>query len=176
FAKHAFKSREERISRRRREHLVVRDRSILEDAELRGGLEVQHRSLFFLDLRIVAAKRTVCERIASELRIESAENKLVERGTTVRHGLFRLYARRVLRGEGNPLPSFRKGVFATSELASLWQLPSLDYLTVPFARSGVPLAPAPPGITRAQEGGTLRDSIGPVTIAVELRKQNTAVP
>ncbi len=176
FARHLYKRREERISRRRREHLVVHDRSMLDDAELRGGLEVQHRSLFFLDLRVIAAERRVCERIASELRIELAENRLVERGTAMRHGLFGLYTRRVLRGEGNPLPSFRKGVFATSELASLWQLPSLDYLNVPFARSSVPLAPAPPGIARPSEGGTLRDSIGPVTISTELRKQNTAVP
>jgi hypothetical protein len=175
-ARRAFKSREARLSRERREHAVVHDRSMLDDAELRGGLEVQHRSLFFLDLRVIAGERSLCERIASELRIELAENRLVERGTAVRHGLLRLYARRVRRGEGNPLPSFRKGVFATSELASLWQLPSLDYLTVPFARSGLPLAPAPPGILRPAEGGTLCDSIGPVSISPELRKQNTAVP
>jgi len=175
-ARRAFKSREARLSRERREHVVAHDRSMLDDAELRGGLDVQHRSLFFLDLRVIAGERAVCERIASELRIELAENRLVERGTAVRHGLFSLYTRRVRRGEGNPLPPFRKGVFATSELASLWQLPSLDYLTVPFARSSLPLAPAPPGIFRPGEGGTLCDSIGPVSIATELRKQNTAVP
>ncbi len=174
FAKHVFKSREQRISRRRREHAPPR--SMLDDAEMRGGLEVQHRGLFFVDIRVIAGERRVCERIASELRIETAENRLMERGTALRHGLLGLYTRRVRRGEGNPLPSFRKGVFATSELASLWQLPSLDYLTVPFARSGVPLAPAPPGIVRVRDGGTLRDAIGPVTIAAELRKQNTAVP
>jgi hypothetical protein len=175
-ARRAFKSREARLARERREHLVVHDRSMLDDVELRGGLDVQHRSLFFLDLRVIAGERSVCERIASELRIELAENRLIERGTAVRHGLLGLYARRVRRGEGNPLPSFRKGVFATSELASLWQLPSLDYLSVPFARSSLPLAPAPPGIFRPTEGGTLCDSIGPVSVATELRKQNIAVP
>jgi hypothetical protein len=175
-AKRAFKSRETRLARERREHVLARDRSMLDEAELRGGLEAQHRSLFFLDLRVVAGERERCERIASELRIELAENRLVERGTAIRHGLLGLYGRRVRRGEGNPLPSFRKGVFATSELPSLWQLPSLDYLAVPFARSGVPLAPAPPAICRPTEGGTLRDSLGAVSIAVELRKQNTAVP
>jgi hypothetical protein len=177
FAKHVYKRREARLSRERREHLVVRDRSMVEDAELRGGLEVQHRPLFFADLRVIAPTRAACERIASELRAQAAENRLVERGTTVRHGLLGLYARRVQRGEGNPLPSFHKGVFASSELAAMWQLPSVDYLTVPFARSAVPLAPAPPAIFRPGDGrGTLRDAGGPVSIHVDLRKQNTAVP
>jgi len=177
FAKHVYKRREARLSRERREHLVVRDRSMVEDAELRGGLEVQHRPLFFADLRVIAPTREACERIASELRAQGAENRLVERGTAVRHGLLGLYARRVARGEGNPLPSFHKGVFASSELAAMWQLPSVDYLTVPFARSALPLAPAPPAIFRSRDGhGTLRDADGPVSIHVDLRRQNTAVP
>jgi hypothetical protein len=177
FAKHLYKRHEARLSEERREHLLIRDRSLVEDAELRGGLDVQHRPLFFVDLRVIAGKRIVCEQIASELRTEGAENRLIERGTAVRHGLLRLYGRRVLRGEGNLLPSFRKGVFASTELALLWQLPSVDYLTVPFARSGLPLAPAAPGVLRPGEGrGTLRDALGPVSIHMELRRQNTAVP
>jgi Replication-relaxation len=177
FAKHLYKRHEARLSRERREHLFMRDRSMVEDAELRGGLEVQHKPLFFVDLRVVAPNRAVCERIASELRAEGAENRLVERGTAVRHGLLGLYGRRVLRGEGNPLPSFHKGVFASSELAAIWQLPSVDYLTVPFARTGLPQAPAPPGIFRPTDGpGTLRDALGAVSIHVALRRQNTAVP
>jgi Replication-relaxation len=177
FAKHLYKRHEAHLSRARREHLLIRDRSMVEDAELRGGLEVQHKPLFFVDLRVIAPNRSVCEGIASELRAEGAENRLVERGTTVRHGVLGLYTRRVQRGEGNPLPSFHKGVFASSELAPIWQMPSIDYLTVPFARSGLPLAPAPPAIFRPPDGhGTLRDALGEVSIHVELRKQNTAVP
>ncbi len=177
FAKHLFKHHEARLSRRRRAHFPPRDRSVLDDAELRGALEVQHRPLFFVELRVVAASRSACERVAFELRAESAENRLVERGTGLRHGLLGLYARRVQRGEGNPLPSFRKGVFTTAELAPIWHLPSVDYLTVPFARAGLPLVPAPPGIFRPADGtGTLRDSDGAVSIHVDLRKQNTAVP
>jgi hypothetical protein len=150
---------------------------MVEDAELRGGLEVQHKPLFFVDFRVIAPNRAVCERIASELRAEGAENRLVERGTAVRHGLLGLYGRRVERGEGNPLPCFHKGVFASAELAPIWQLPSVDYLTVPFARTGLPLAPAPPGIFRPGDGrGTLRDALGAVSIHEDLRKQNTAVP
>jgi hypothetical protein len=176
-AKRLYKRHEARLSRERREHAIVRDRSMVDDAELRGGLDVQHKPLFFVELRVIGPDRTSCERIASELRVQGAENRLVERGTTLRHGVLGLYSRRVQRGEGNPIPSFNKGVFASTELAALWQLPSSDYATVPFARSSVPLAPAPPAILRPTQGaGTLRDAIGPVSIHAEMRKQNVAVP
>jgi hypothetical protein len=176
-AKCLYKGREARLSRQRRAHLPARDRSLVDEVELRGGLDVQHRPLFFVDLRVSAPSRRVCERIASQVRAEGAENRLIERGTTVRERVFGLYARRVARGEGNPLPSLRKGVFASTELASLWQLPSVDYMTVPFARMALPLAPAPPAILRPRDGtGALRDTLGHVSIHPELRKQNTAVP
>jgi hypothetical protein len=176
-ARHLYRSHEAHIARERREHIHPRDRSLLSDAELRGGLELQHRALFFVDIRVVAPDRGVCERVASELRAEGAENRLVERGTAVRHGVLGLYERRVQRGEGNALPSLRTSVFAATELASVWQLPSVDYMTVPFERAALPLAPAPPSIFRPRDGdGTLRDAHGGVSIHVELRKQNTAVP
>ena len=176
-AKHLYKRHELRLSRERHDHLVTRDRSLVEDSELRGGLDVQHRPLFFVELRVIARDRSQCERIASELRVEEAENPLVERGTGVRHGLLGLYTRRVRRGEGNPLPSFHKGVFASTELAALWHLPSIDYAAVPFERGVLPVAPAPPAILRPADGvGTLRDAFGPVSIHPAMRKQNTAVP
>jgi hypothetical protein len=176
-AKRLYKRHEARLSRERRDHLEIRDRSMVEDIELRGGLDVQHRPLFFVDLRVIASDRAQCEQIASELRAEEAENRLVERGTAVRHGLFSLYTRRVQRGEGNPLPSFHKGVFASTELAAIWHLPSVDYSTTPFARGVLPVAPAPPAILRPADGvGTLRDALGPVSIHPAMRKQNTAVP
>jgi hypothetical protein len=179
YASRRFRSREHRLARERRAHLFVRDRSMADEEELRGGLDLQHRPLFFAELRVLGSERRACERIASELRVESAENRLVERGTTIRHGLLALYGRRLQRGEGNPLPGFLRGVFAPSELASLWHLPSIDFLSVPFARVATPLAPAPPAIMRPRAGegaGTLLDAIGPVTIAPRLRRQNTAVP
>jgi hypothetical protein len=178
-AKRLYKRREAHLSRERRDHLnfAVRDRSMVEDIELKGGLDVQHRPLFFVDLRVIAPDRGKCERIASELRAEEEENRLVERGTTVRHGVFGCYSRRVQRGEGNPLPSFHKGVFASTELAAIWHLPSIDYAAVPFARGVLPVAPAPPAILRPADGvGTLRDALGPVSIHPMMRKQNTAVP
>ncbi len=176
-SKRTYKRHEHHLSRQRKLRLPPLDRSMVEDEELKGGLEVQHRSLFFVELRVVGPNRGVCERIATQLRADTAENRLVERGTAVRQGWFGLYSRRVLRGEGNPLPSIRKGVFAATELASLWHMPSVDYSIVPFARDPVPLAPAPPAILRPREGtGTLRDAHGPVSIHTELRRQNTAVP
>jgi len=176
-AKSLFKHHEAELSRRRREREPMLDRSMVEDVELRGGLELQHRPLFFTELRVVGSSRAACEQIASELRAEGAENRLVERGTSIRQGALGIYTRRVLRGEGNPLPCFLRGVFASSELAALWQLPSSDYAVVPLARSPLPLAPAPPGVFRPGEGrGVLRDALGPVSIHPALRKQNTAVP
>jgi hypothetical protein len=176
-SKSSYKRHEHHLSRQRKLRLPPLDRSMVEDEELKGGLDVQHRPLFFVDLRLIGPSRAVCERIASELRAESAENRLVERGTQVRHGWFGMYTRRISRGEGNPLPSIRKGVFASTELANVWQMPSLDYSTVPFARNPLPLAPAPPLIFRPLEGvGTLRDASGPVSIHPQLRRQNTAVP
>ena len=177
WAKWRYKRHEDHLSRERHEHLWVRDRSLVEEVELRGGLEVQHRPLYFADLRVLAPTRRGCEQIASELRAEGAENRLVERGAAVRHGLLGLYGRRVQRGEGNPCPGLHKGVMASTELAALWHAPSIDYATVPFARSALPLAPAPPAIMRPREGeGVLRDAHGPVAIHPRMRRQNTAVP
>ena len=128
--------------------------------------------------RASAPTRRVCERIASELRAEGAENRLVERGTAVRHGLLGLYRGGCERGEGNPLPSLRKGVFASTELAALWQLPSIDYATVPFARSAAAAgarAARDPAPARAG-GARCATRYGPVSIHPQMRRQNTAVP
>lgn len=174
-SKRLYKRHETHLSHERRVRLD--DRSMVEDSELRGGLDLQHRPLFFADLRVVAPDREQCEQIASELRAAQAENRLIERGTSIRHGVFGVYGRRVLRGEGNPLPCWHAGVFAATELASIWHLPSVDYATVPFARCALPVAPAPTAIWRPTEGaGTLRDALGAVSIHPAMRKQNTAVP
>src|ERR1700732_1712928 len=123
-ARHLYRRREAHLSDERREHLRPRDRSMLADSELRGGLDVQHKALFFADIRVVARDRRTCERIASGLRAVGGENRLVERGTAVRQGLLGVCGGRVERGEGNPSPSLRTGVFAATELAPMWQLPS----------------------------------------------------
>jgi hypothetical protein len=176
-SKRSYKRHEHHLSRARKLRVPPLDPSKVENEELIGGLDIQHRPLFFADIRVVGPSRSVCERIASELRACDAENRLVERGTGLRQGWLGLYTRRIKRGEGNPLPSPRKGVFASTELASLWHLPSPDYTTVPLARDPLPLAPAPPAILRPSGGfGSLRDAHGPVSIHPQMRRQNTAVP
>ncbi|HEX2015516.1 MAG TPA: hypothetical protein VGN69_02395 [Solirubrobacteraceae bacterium] len=151
--------------------------SQLHHSELRSALEIQHRALFFGDLRVVGSTRESVERIAGEMCTQAAENRLVSRGTGLRQGLGSLYARRLARGEGNPVPDLRRGVFASTELAALWQLPSPGFTAVPLERHPLPLAPASPLIARAKrDQGLLVDEHGPVTIEPELRRQNTAVP
>jgi hypothetical protein len=176
-AKRLHAERETARLRQRAGSALASRRTMLADAELRGGLELLNTPLFFADIRVLAASRRVCRRIAAEICSAPAENRLVEHTARVCHGLLGLYARRIARGEGNAFPTPAKELYAAGELAALWQLPSLDYAAVPLARSSVPVAPAPPGVARAAEGeGMLRDEYGPVTIAVALRKQNTAVP
>jgi hypothetical protein len=178
WAKRMYKRHERHLAKEREAGpRALGDRSQVELTELRGALDVQHRPLFFCDLRVIAADRRDCERIASELRAEGAENRLIERGTAVRHGLLGLYTRRVRRGEGGWLAPWHKGVLASTELATFWHFPSVGYATVPFARLAVPVAPAPPAIARPRDGGgLLRDVLGPVSIHPELRRQNVAVP
>jgi hypothetical protein len=175
YARLAYKRHEAHLSRTRREHLLTHDRSMVDLAELRGGLEIQHRPLFLLDLRIAAASDRACERIASQLRADCAENRLVERRAVLLGRARRRHLARVARGEASPWPS-RKGVFASTELAALWHTPSVEYSTVPFTRGALPVAPAPPAIMRPRDGcGALRDSLGPICIHPQLRRQNTAV-
>ena len=67
-------------------------------------------------------------------------------------------------------------LYRPSELARLWCLPAPEFAALPFVCRAVPLAPAPPGISRARDGGgLLRDEHGPVTIAAAVRRQHTAV-
>src|SRR4029077_18780037 len=106
-AKRMLKRHEARLSRIRREHLLMRERSMVEDAELRGALDVQHRPLFFADVRVLAESGEGCQGIASELRAQEAGNALVQRGAPIRHGLLAFYLRRLRRGEGNAIPDLR---------------------------------------------------------------------
>jgi hypothetical protein len=119
--------------------------------ELESALRVQHRPLFFTEIRVAAMSYAGCRAIAGVVRGESgAENRLVERRTRVL-GRRSLYLRRLSTGVGNPLPSWRRGVLSSTELARLWQLPSPGLKVVPLVRSSVPRLGAPPEITRSPE-------------------------
>jgi len=153
-----------------------RNASRLRESELRGALDVAHRALFYGDVRVVAADRAAVGRVAGELCAQAAENRLIPRGTTLRQSAAPLYERRLARGEGNPVPDLRRGVFASTELAGLWQIPSVDFSAVPVERHSLARAPASPMIARTRPGaGLLLDDHGPVTIEPALRRQNTAV-
>ena len=136
-------------------------------AELRSGLHVQHRPLFFTDIRIAAATPASCQAIAGVVRGEAVgENRLVVRHM---HPWARgpLYLRRIHAGVGNPIPSWRRGVLSCTELANLWHLPSPGLRTVRVERSPVPRIPAPPEISREPSYALARDERGLVGIRPE---------
>jgi hypothetical protein len=142
-------------------------RSEVMGAELQGGLSVQHRPLFFTDIRIGATTLTGCRLIAGALRGASgAENRLVERTHRpwARGGL---YLRRLHGGLANPFPSWNRGVLSSLELAALWQLPTPGLKVVRVARSPLPRILAPPEISRTPEHALARDERGLVGIRPE---------
>ncbi|HET6507074.1 MAG TPA: replication-relaxation family protein [Baekduia sp.] len=134
-------------------------------AELQGGLRVQHRALFFTEIRIAAGSYGACRAIAGALRGAcAAENRLVERHMRVRR---ELYLGRLREAVGNPLPGWRREVLSSGELAGLWQLPSPGLKTARVARTPVPRLLAPPEITRRDDYALARDERGPVGIRPE---------
>lgn len=165
-----FRSREHRLERARsRDDANPGLRSGLAGRELEGGLAVQHRALFFTEIRVAAGSYADCRAVAGVIRgASSAENRLVERYPRP-YGLGPLYLRRVRRGCGNVVPSWRRGVLATAELALLWRVPGAALKTVRLERSAVPRAVAPSEISRAPEHALARDEHGPVGIRPEDR-------
>jgi hypothetical protein len=129
--------------------------------------------VFYADVRLIGPTRALAA-VAAELRVAGGANRLV--GRQVGSARRRAYARRVARGEGNPLPAPLRRVYGAEEIACLWQLPSVGFTAVPYRRGPIPLAPAPAGILRvAAPGGLVADAHGPLTIHPSLRRQNTAV-
>ncbi len=100
-------------------------------------------------------------------------NQLVERQIRFRR---RLYARRMEQGLPNPLPSFRRGVFSSAELAGLWHLPSYWLESVRLTRSALPRVNAPPGVLRpGRAEGLMRDELGPLALRPEDKALATMV-
>ena len=134
-------------------------RSEVAQQELEGGLEVQHRPLFFADLRVAAPSYAA----AGGSRARSAASRAPRTGSSSAArpsaaGCTRAGSRRAV---GNPLPSWSRGVISSSELAGLWHLPSPFLKGVRIERSSVPRVPAPPEILTAAPGTALvRDERG----------------
>ncbi|HYY20451.1 MAG TPA: hypothetical protein VE780_01105, partial [Thermoleophilaceae bacterium] len=176
FARWLFRSEERELERARvgAEGADPGIRSGVAQQELEGGLQVQHRPLFFCDLRVAAPSYGACRSVAGALRGESvAENRLVERRALARG---RLYARRIARAAGNPLPSWSRAVLSSSEVAGLWHLPSPFLKGVRIERSSLPRVPAPPEVLRPpEERALMRDERGPVGIGREDMRMNAAL-
>ena len=120
--------------------------SVVEAKELKGALELQHRSLLYFDLRVAGRDRAAVRRVAGLFSQLRSENELVRREMRLR--------RRAVRRRGsrlalpNPLPGWRTGVLSTSELATLWQLPRARVKHARLPRATVRRAIAPPEIDR----------------------------
>lgn len=146
--------------------------SVVEAKELKGALELQHRSLLFFDLRVAGADATTVGRTAGLFSQLRSENELAGRRMRVRRWL---YARRTECALPNPLPGLRTGVLSTSELATIWQLPRARVKHARMPRATVRRAIAPPEIERDESRALLRDERGPVSIAAYDRKYGHAL-
>jgi hypothetical protein len=146
--------------------------SVVEAKELKGALELQHRSLLYFDLRVIGSDRTTVCRVAGLYSQLRSENALGTRRIRVRRAL---YARRTQLALPNALPGLRTGVLSTSELATLWQLPRARVKHARLPRATVRRAIAPPEIERESARALLHDERGPVSIAARDRKYGHAL-
>lgn len=133
--------------------------SVVEAKELEGALDTQHRSLYYLDLRVAGTDQRAIEAIAGLFRATASENELVRRHMRLRR---RLYAARATAAMPNPLPGLRRGVVSSVELATLWHLPRTRVKHAPIARAAVRRASAALGAYRDPERWLLHDEQGPV--------------
>jgi len=146
--------------------------SVIEAKELKGTLELQHRSLLYFDLRVTGTDATTTRRVAGSFSQLRSENELVVRYTRLRR---RLYARRTALALPNPVPGLRTQIFSTSELSTLWQLPRARVKHARLPRATVRRAIAPPDIQRDERRALLCDERGPVSIADADRKYGHAL-
>lgn len=160
------------VERERRDRTDIGPDSVLEDKELKGTLETQHRALYLYDLRVCAHTTRTARAIAGVFAEARAENELAERNMNLRR---RLYAARVERAAANPLPSPLRGVVSASELAALWSLPRQRTKLARLVRSPVRRAPAPPELSRDPAEAIMRDERGPVGIRPADRKYGLAL-
>jgi hypothetical protein len=142
------------------------------DGERRDGerraASPQPDALFWAEPRVLAGDVVRARAIASALRCAGGAPRLVVSRRRRAAGADALAQMSVRRSP--------RHLYRAEELSGLWELPSPDFTALPCLRRAVPLAPAPPRISRPLAGrGLLRDEHGGVTIAVEVRRQHTAV-
>ena len=146
--------------------------SVVEAKELKGALELQHRSLVYTDLRVMSRDRTTARRVAGLFSQLRSENELGPRNIHVRR---RLYVGRIAAALPNPLPGLRVGILSTSELSTLWQLPRARVKHARLPRAAVRRAVAPPAIERDAARVLLCDERGPVSLMPADRKYGHAL-
>src|SRR5215218_1799173 len=172
-ARRLLKRRERSLNRAdRRDPLDPGMDSVLEGKELKGGLETQHRSLLYFDLRVAGEEPEAVRRTAGSFSQLRSENELVRRSMRLRRWL---YARRLEHALPNPFPGLRSGLLSTSELATVWQLPGARAKLARIRRSPLRRAVAPPEICRDPARRLLVDEQGPVGIHPEDRKYGQAL-
>jgi hypothetical protein len=173
FSRSLLKRRERELTRREGEqrHDIGVD-SVVEDTELKGALETQHRSLYFSEVRVTSDSREASRALAGVFAEARSENVLAQREMLLRRPLYR---RRLARGAPNPLPSLLKGVLSSSELAALWALPRQRAKGARLVRSPVRRAPAPPQVCREHDLAVMRDEDGPVGLHPGDRKYGLAL-
>ena len=146
--------------------------SIVEAKELKGALELQHRTLYHFDLRIAGDDRASARRVAGLFSQLRSENHLARREMHLRRHTYRS---RVAHAMPNPLPGLRTGVLSTSELATIWQLPRGRVKHRALRRSSVRRASAPAAIHRDTDRVLMHDEHGPVSLAPADRKYGHAL-
>jgi len=146
--------------------------SVVEAKELKGALELQHRTLYVFDLRVSGEDRASVRRVAGLFSQLRSENELTRREMRIRRGI---YAARIANTMPNPMPALGTGVLSTSELATLWQLPRGRVKHGGLLRSAVRRASAPAGIDRGAARVLMQDEHGPVSISVGDRKYGHAL-
>jgi hypothetical protein len=147
--------------------------SVVVAKELKGALETAGgHSLCYFELRVASSDPDTAKRVAGLFAQLRSENELVRRNMRARR---RLYLRRLRVAAPNPLPGNRTGILSSSEIATMWQLPSARLKHAPLMRAHVRRASAPPAISRDQADGLLRDELGPVGLLPDDRKYGWAL-
>jgi hypothetical protein len=172
FSRRLLKGRERELARaERRDPAEIGVDSVVEEKELKGALETQHRSLYWTEVRVSANSYQAAYSLAglfSELR---SENTFVQRHARLRASIYR---RRVELAAANPFPGFLRGVLSCSELAAVWSLPRQRAKAAQLMRAATRHAHAPPQIARDPQLAIMRDERGPVGLFPADRKYGQA--
>lgn len=144
--------------------------SVVAQKHLKGAVEGVGRAWWWFDYRILVPQghEHAARHVAGVVQETRAENHLRARVMRPRR---RLYAWRSARGLPPLFPALYTGALSSSELASLWQLPSLRLKNVPLHRVSAREILASAAISRDPRHAVMRDERGPLGLhPVDRRK------